>query len=134
VYFEGDLIKKLFKYRLENIETSKGFSFELEKNNRITMQLSTNIRSNRINFQIRGLKKDGDGFAPGQGEEHVAQQYMDRSSYRNNSEYRQKSSQLTDAYVLAIIDCSKSLGKDTQNAKDMMIEAVKTIVPNIKIE
>ena len=132
VSFEADLKKKWFwfKYRLLNIETSRGFDFEIEKKNRITMQLSTNLRSNRINFQIRGLTKDGKSFVPIADKDHVTQQYEDRGSFRFNSEYIPDANQLTDAYVLPIIDCSLSLGDQTKRAKEIMVEAVDIIVPN----
>jgi len=133
VSFEGTLVKKWFqlKYRLVDIDLSGNFNFEMEKNkkNGIPMEFTTNLKSNRINFTIRELTKNGELFVPKVSEIHITQQFFDRNAYRTNTEYQPKTVQITDAYVLPIIDCSKSLGNDMQKAKDLMNEAIKEIIP-----
>ena len=130
VTFNGDFIKKgiLFKkYFLTNISTSNKFDFEMVSN-RIKMDVSTDKKSNRINFEIKGLKKDENVFTPVADKLHITQQYRDIGAYRFNSEYIPDAAQMDDAYVLAIIDTSESLGEETNSAKWMMFEAVNIIV------
>jgi hypothetical protein len=130
VSFDGDFVKKgLFckKYYLKNISTSNNFKFEMDPKG-IKMDVSTNKKSNRINFQIKGLKKDGNLFVPVADKLRITQQYMDMGSYRFNSEYIPDAGQIDDAYVLAIIDTSESLGEETNKAKDMMVDAINIIV------
>ena len=133
VEFEGELAKKWFwlRYRLLNINTSSGFNFEIERGNRITMQATTNLkRSNRIDFEIRGLTKNGEVFVPVvEPDGYVTQHFFDRGAFRTNTEYRQSGMQIEDAYILAIIDCSESLGKkDFEEAKRLTLEAIQKIV------
>jgi len=128
VSFEGDFVKKGFKYCLQNITTSNGFKFEMDHNDFIAMDVSTDKKSNKINFQIKGLKKDGKGFSPSR----AGQQFMDMGAYRVNSEYKQTADQTADVYILAIIDCSKSMGEEMGKAKQKMIDAINKIVSPAK--
>jgi hypothetical protein len=132
VSFEGDFVKKGGKYYLQNITTSDGFKFEMERSNSISMTKSMFKKSDRINFQIKDLKKDGKGFVTIANKGYITQQYMDMGAYRFNSEYSPDATQITDAYILAIIDCSESLGKETTKAKQMMIDAINVVVSPTK--
>ena len=134
VTFEGDFVKKGFlspKYSLINIVTSENFTFEM-KNNSISMASWTLKKSDKISFQINRLKKDEKRFIPNLDKGYVTQQFMDKGAYRVNSEYRQDAIKMTDAYILSVIDCSESLGDDTQKAKDMMKKAIDVIVDGTK--
>jgi len=132
VSFTGDFIKKGGKYFLKNILFSQGFSFYHEKR-MINMSKDNYSKDTKVYFEITSLKKDRKPFKYLQLSDRQYIKYADREEPLLNSEYKPYEKQITDAYILSIIDCSKSMGvEEFCKARCGMTEILDVITNQFK--
>lgn len=58
---------------------------------------------------------------------NATQFYMDRGDFRVNSEFVKDAERKENAYIIFVLDTSRSLGSEAQNVKKTAIEIIKTI-------
>ena len=131
VYFEADFKKQtrtkfLFikedYYTLENIQTSDGFTLEVQ-DGRIEMDKEFyDTNSNTVPFFINGLKVGNTPYSVRR--ELVTQWYYDGGRLRLNSEYKSSVGSKKNAYVLLIMDTSTSFATQINAAKKTAGEIV----------
>ena len=134
IYFEADFVRKRNNvYTLENISGSRGrggaSGFELaSKDGIIQMDESYDRKSNTVPFKVMELKNNGNPYPVVR--ENVSQWYYDGGLPRLNSEYSSASQSVKNAYILLVLDTSKSLGNQVGKAKEMAINIVQYIKGN----
>jgi len=82
----------------------KGYEY---KKGKLKMSESNSKKNDKVLFELIGFKNANKSLSIVKGSD--TQEIMQRGSFRINSEYRSFPTAVQDAYILPIIDCSKSL-------------------------
>lgn len=131
IEIEGDfeMNRKFFKehYYLTNIETSAGVTFETNDNGCLEMSVFTESKGQDVLFEIKGLRLNGDLFKVSKKTSAQTQLILvDGNSWSPNVEYRAASSKITNAYLLILLDVSKSFTVLSE-AKQQVLTIIKDI-------
>ena len=117
-------MKKKVIFKLENIEFSDGFSFDIPQNAIIYSDIS-DPTSNLAYFSINNLKTtDASGKITKYAAKSAEQSYEYSGKFRKNTEYNEKNSKRWDAYILFVLDTSSSLGDKEKAVRQKAFEII----------
>ncbi|MDR2146129.1 MAG: hypothetical protein LBE91_06705 [Tannerella sp.] len=130
IYFEGDFYKRwnLFsgsKFYLKGISTSKGFSIEIPQNGEIVMDRITASVHTKATFVVKNMRKDNKPYPVNKS--LVTQWFYEMEKFRKNSEYESVPMRKKNAYILVVLDTSRSFKEHIDEAKDTIIEIVNYV-------
>jgi hypothetical protein len=131
---EGDFSGSGEKYYLKTISTTNGIKFE--GSNKQLVSSKSNSDAVKAEFELKNLQKaDGNTLNLKQGKtekenaQYQKQYIFQRNDWRLNSEYVPVSTSVKDAYILLVMDCSKSMGEcEFIRAKIAMLQMIGVIV------
>jgi hypothetical protein len=118
VYFEGDFDGNYFK----NIKTSDGFTIEIPD----SKSLSGRFMGNGLTeFEVENLKLNGKPYKVNR--RNVTQWFEDFGQLRYNSEYTTKERSHKNAYLIVLLDASKSFAEKYEEAKSAIMKIVSIV-------
>jgi hypothetical protein len=125
IFFEADVIRKGRKrYRLANVTTSENFSVHIPENGLIPMYEKQEKGGPSVRFLVENIQYNGGAYKVNR--DLVSQwEYWD-GKLRKNSEYDKTARNDPNAYLLVILDTSRSF-TNLNEAKMTIIEIVRFI-------
>lgn len=128
VSVEGTFAKQGMNYVFKDIKFSDGLVSEsVPVGGMIKAKNNTEKGSLLSVFMIDNLKLNGKPFKINNDISTIEQQYMDYGYYITNSEYQSQAESRKNAYVIMIIDGSKSFKENSKIAKEKAIEMRKIV-------
>lgn len=123
-WIEGVFVKKGFSYTFREITYSKGLVSESVPAGSAIKAKNSGDNSNLCSvFMIDNLKLDGKPFRINMDVKKINQQVVDKSGYYTpNSEYESLAESRKNAYIMMVIDGSKSFKENSQEAKEKAVE------------
>jgi hypothetical protein len=136
IFIEGDLSGSKEEYYLKNISTTNGISFKVSKEKKGLVSMRSAIDEVKVVFELKYLKKaNGETLSLKQGETEEENKKLQRQfilqkgGWRLNSEYVPVPTSVKDAYIMLVMDCSKSMGDyEFITAKVAMLQMIGVIV------
>jgi hypothetical protein len=128
IEIEGVFEQKGRKFYLSNVKISNGASYDQELQGKIAMSVFNDPNSTDVLFDIRSLRYMGNIFKVVEDERHQKQLISTNGKWAPNVEYKAASSSITDAYILVILDVSKSftvLNEAKQQINNIVDEITK---------
>lgn len=123
VSIEGIFAKQGSTFIFKDIKFSEGFVSEsVPSGGMIKSKNQTEKGSLLSVFMIDNLKLNGKPFKINTNINTIEQQYMDYGYFVTNSEYQSQAESRKNAYVIMIIDGSKSFKENSKIAKEKAIE------------
>ena len=123
VSIEGMFAKQSFRYVFKDITYSDGLVSESVPSGGMVKSKNQSENGSILSvFMIDNLKLNGKPFKINTNISTIEQQYMDFGYFVTNSEYQSQAESRKNAYVLMIIDGSKSFEENSALAKEKAIE------------
>ncbi|MDR0969782.1 MAG: hypothetical protein LBM67_04525 [Lentimicrobiaceae bacterium] len=123
IEIEGLFEQEGRKFYLSDVKTSNGVSYDQLLHRKIVMSIYNDPYADDVLFDIRSLKYMDKVF-------YVEKEYqfisINKNNWYPNVEYKASSSELTDAYILVILDVSKSFTV-LDDAKDQVMKIIDEI-------
>lgn len=120
---EGTFVKQGFQFVFKDITFSDGLVSESVPSGGMVKSKNKSDKSSILSvFMIDNLKLNGKPFKINTDVRTIEQQYMDYGYFVTNSEYQSQAESRKNAYVLMIIDGSKSFEENSALAKEKAIE------------
>lgn len=120
---EGTFAKQGFGYVFKDITFSEGLISESVPSRGMVKSKNNNEKGSILSvFMIDNLKLNGKPFKINTDVRTIEQQYMDFGYFVTNSEYQSQAESRKNAYVIMIIDGSKSFEENSTLAKEKAIE------------
>ncbi|MDR0941731.1 MAG: hypothetical protein LBM68_05845 [Bacteroidales bacterium] len=126
LFEQKGLFKK--KFYLSNVKMTNGVSCDQKLPEQIAMSVSNDPYSTDVLFDMRSLKYMGNIFKVVEDDQHQKQLILTNGKWAPNVEYKAASSSITDAYILIILDVSKSftvLNEAKQQINNIIDEITK---------
>ncbi len=117
---EGDYTKK---HQLTNLKFSSGVTCEQAPGTTLTPKNKSEKKENFSTFSFENIRYNGKPFRT----TNCTQDYLDNELWMNNSEYDMSAGMKKNAYVIILLDSSKSFGSQFVNAKNMILDIVHEI-------
>ncbi|MDR2836417.1 MAG: hypothetical protein LBV69_09580 [Bacteroidales bacterium] len=128
IEIEGTFMQAGNKYYLTDIKTSTGVTFDQSQSGKIMMSEFNEKSSTDVLFDVLSLRYMGNLFKVVGDEQHQKQLILTNGKWSPNVEYRAATIQITDAYILVILDVSKSftvLNEAKQQINNIIDEITK---------
>lgn len=122
--FTGSFVKRCGKFFLKGVKFSEGLSCVVEKKGKWK---STNRKAKKslvAQFEFNDFKYKGKALADNYT---VAQDVEQQGIWVTNTEYNAQRGQTQNAYIIAILDGSESVGNDYAEMKKTMISMISII-------
>lgn len=130
IFIEGTFKAKGKNFYLTDVQTSDGVSYDKENiNGDIAMSVYNDKRSTDVLFEIKSLKYNGTLFRVSQDKDAQKQLINYNGSWAPNVEYKADEGKITDAYVLVLLDVSRSFTVLSE-AKSQIIKIMQSISTN----
>lgn len=120
---EGTFVKQGFQYVFKDITYSEGLISESVPSGGMVKSKNQSEKGSILSvFMIDNLKLNGKPFKINTDISTIEQEYMDFGYFVTNSEYQSQAESRKNAYVIMIIDGSKSFEENSTLAKEKAIE------------
>ena len=125
---EGTFAKQSFRYVFKDISFSEGLISESIPSGGMVKSKNQSEQGSILSvFMIDNLKLNGKPFKINTDISTIKQEYMDYGYFVTNSEYQSQAESRKNAYVIMIIDGSKSFKENSRLAKEKAIEMRKIV-------
>lgn len=112
------------RYILENITTQGGLTLDFTADNNAIVSEEVKKGENSALFTISNLKVDNDyPYSVSSAD----QLFSDGGKWRRNSEFETSAGRKENAYIMFVLDTSKSLGSEATNVKKTACRIIETI-------
>lgn len=122
--FTGQFVKKCGKFFLKNVNFSDGLSCVKEKRGKWKSTNRKNRRELVAQFEFNDFKFNGKALTENYT---VAQDVEQQGIWITNTEYDAQRGQSQNAYIIAILDGSESVGDDYNEMKKTMMSMIDII-------
>lgn len=128
VSIEGTFAKQGINYVFKDIKFSEGLISESVPTGGMIKSKNQSEKGSLLSvFMIDNLKLNGKPFKINTDINTIEQQFMDYGFFVTNSEYQSQAESRKNAYVIMIIDGSKSFKENSKIAKEKAIEMRKIV-------